>query len=116
MYDILTSSGEYNIAMHSFSIQDMDVCPYISTGYTIALFRPDFMTSPATRKRCLTGNATKDLKSNEGTEPTDGVAVVLPSLINKEWIFSEHYVGDNYDYTRESVYLVSGLQISKKKS
>ena len=115
LYDILTSSGDYDITMLSFTVRDIDVCPYICTGYTVALFRPDFMTSPTTRKRCLTGNATKSLKSNERTEPTEGVAVVLPSLINKEWILSEHYVGDNYEYTRESVYLVSGLQISKRK-
>ena len=157
LYDILTSSGEYDIKLHSFTVHEIHVEPYVCDGPTIQLFAPDSIqtfkptvrekgtpspsspASPSAGSAGPTHDFTEDTETNDMDseskndeydvpfdydekgeerdvpEPTVGVAVVLPSLINKEWILSDHIVGEKYDYTRESVYLVSGLQISKKK-
>jgi len=42
--------------------------------------------------------------------------VVMPSVLNRKWILSDDFVDDGFDsYRRECVYLVSGLQVFKRK-
>ena len=100
LYDMLLSSGDYDISMMSFTVQQIE-----RKKPTIHLFSRDTLLKPDSLY--------------ETEDDTERTAVVMPNVINKEWILSDEWVeteGDWDMFRRESVYLVSGLWVSRKKT
>lgn len=110
LYHMLVERGDYNIELVSATIQ------FTNGSYdgkpTVNVLSPDTMTLQI--PKCRTYNNAEDSETDEDAEPIHGVAVVVPSVVNREWILSEEWLKDDYGYRKEMVYLVSGLHVYKK--
>ena len=112
LYEILINSGDYEVKLISFTVQYTDGS--CSRRPTVKLFSFDIMNSDT--PRCSTNDTIEDSEMGDGDKkPTRGTAVVMPSVVNSKWILSSELLDDgDYGCRNESVYLVSGLQISKR--
>lgn len=111
LYEMLTSCGDYDVKLISFTIQYTNGFCF---GTTVKLFSPDITNYyPAWDDNDYSETGEED---DEDAKP-NGTAVVIPSVVNSDWILRNELVNPEFcGCTRECMYLISGLQISKKNA
>ena len=103
LYELLTSKSEFDVQIRSFSIhhKEFDWC---GKEPTVRPFSPDFINKPSS----------VDFVA-DSTSSTVRVGVVMPRTINSKWTLDANRYKQQEMHVRSSVYLVSGLQVSKRK-